>query len=177
MRILVTGATGYVGSRLVTALLENQHEVVTASRNPERLKRFGWFNDVTPVALDASDPESVEAAFASTGPIETVYYLVHAIGQPDFRDADNAAAANVASAARAAGVRRIVSLGGFVPADEDLSEHLTSRAEVAEALTVPDGPELVWLGAAIIIGAGSTAFGVKGDGRGRLPPLSDSSWV
>src|ERR1700742_4841349 len=177
MRILVTGATGYVGSRLVTALLENQHEVVTASRNPERLKRFGWFNDVTPVALDASDPESVEAAFASAGPIETVYYLVHAIGQPDFRDADNAAAANVASAARDAGVRRIVYLGGFVPADEDLSEHLTSRAEVAEALTVPDGPELVWLGAAIIIGAGSTSFEMMGYVGDRFPLIPIPSWM
>ncbi len=177
MRILVTGATGYVGSRLVTALLENQHEVVTASRNPERLKRFGWFNDVTPVALDASDPESVEAAFASAGPIETVYYLVHAIGQPDFRDADNAAAANLASAARDAGVRRIVYLGGFVPADEDLSEHLTSRAEVAEALTVPDGPELVWLGAAIIIGAGSTSFEMMRYVGDRFPLIPIPSWM
>ncbi len=61
----------------------------------------------------------------------SVYYLVHGIGQPDFRDADNRAAANVAAAARDAGVRRIVYLGGFVPDGDELSEHLTSRAEVA----------------------------------------------
>jgi uncharacterized protein YbjT (DUF2867 family) len=162
MRILVTGATGYVGSRLVTALLADQHQVVAATRNPERLKRFGWFGQVEPVRLDASDAESTRAAFASAteagGPIDVVYYLVHAIGQRGFRDADNAAAANVATAARDAGVRRIVYLGGFVPGDEALSEHLTSRAEVAHALTVEGGPELVWLGAAIIIGAGSTSF-------------------
>jgi uncharacterized protein YbjT (DUF2867 family) len=177
MRILVTGATGYVGSRLVTALLENQHEVVAASRNPNRLKRFGWFDDVTPVALDASDPASNKAAFASAGPIDTVYYLVHAIGQPDFRDADNAAAANLAAAAKDAGVRRIVYLGGFVPADEDLSEHLTSRAEVAQALTVPDGPELVWLGAAIIIGAGSTSFEMMRYVGDRFPFVPIPSWM
>jgi uncharacterized protein YbjT (DUF2867 family) len=177
MRILVTGATGYVGSRLVTALLENQHEVVTASRNPKRFKKFGWFNDVTPVALDAADPESVRAAFAGAGPIDAVYYLVHAIGQPGFRDADNAAAANLASAAKDAGVRRIVYLGGFVPADEDLSEHLTSRAEVAEALTVPDGPELVWLGAAIIIGAGSTSFEMMRYVGDRFPLIPIPSWM
>src|ERR1700761_3507398 len=100
MRILVTGATGYVGSRLVTALLADQHEVVVASRNPARLKRFGWVDDVTPVKLDASDAASTKAAFASeaAGQIDVVYYLVHAIGQPDFRDADNAAATNVATA-------------------------------------------------------------------------------
>ena len=177
MRILVTGATGYVGSRLVTALLANQHQVVTASRNPKRLKRFGWFGDVTSVALDASDPASARAAFASSGPVDVVYYLVHAIGQPDFRDADRTAAANLATAARDAGVRRIVYLGGFVPADEDLSEHLTSRAEVAEALTVPDGPELVWLGAAIIIGAGSTSFEMMRYVGDRFPLIPIPSWM
>ena len=119
---------------------------------------FGWHGDVTAVALDAHDPASAQAAFAEAGPIDVVYYLVHGIGQPDFRDADNAAAANVADAAKDAGVRRIVYLGGFVPEDGELSEHLTSRAEVAAALSIDGGPEVVWLGAAMIIGAGSTSF-------------------
>jgi uncharacterized protein YbjT (DUF2867 family) len=177
MRALVTGATGYVGSRLVTALLANQHQVVTATRNPERLKRLGWFDDVAPVILDASDPMSAQAAMHAAGSVDVVYYLVHAIGQPGFRDADRAAAANVAAAARDAGVRRIVYLGGFVPADEALSEHLTSRAEVAEALTVPDGPELVWLGAAMIIGAGSTSFEMMRYVGDRFPLMPIPSWM
>jgi uncharacterized protein YbjT (DUF2867 family) len=96
MRILVTGATGYVGSRLVTALLADQHQVVAATRNPKRLRRFGWCDDVAPVRLDASDPASAQAAMDAAGPVDVIYYLVHAIGQPDFRDADRAAAANVA---------------------------------------------------------------------------------
>ncbi|MGH3634631.1 MAG: NAD-dependent epimerase/dehydratase family protein, partial [Mycobacterium sp.] len=94
MRILVTGATGYVGSRLVTALLAAGRQVLAASRDPVRLGRLGWVDDVTAVALDASDPTSARAAFAVAGPVDVVYYLVHAIGQPGFRGADRAAAAN-----------------------------------------------------------------------------------
>ena len=177
MRILVTGATGYVGSRLVTALLANRHHVVAATRNPERLKRLGWFDDVTPVTLDVSDPASARAAFAGAGPVDVVYYLVHAIGQPGFRDADQAAAANLVVAATDAGVRRIVYLGGFVPADRVLSEHLASRAEVGEALTVPNGPELVWLGAAMIIGAGSTSFEMMRYVGDRFPLMPIPGWM
>ncbi|OBB75710.1 NAD(P)H-binding protein [Mycobacterium sp. 852014-52144_SCH5372336] len=158
VRTLVTGATGYVGSRLVNELLAEGHEVVAASRNPDRLAEFGWQDRVDAVALDAHDEASARSAFADAGPIDVVYYLVHGIGQPDFREADNRAAANVARAAKDAGVRRIVYLGGFVPDGDELSEHLASRAEVAEALHVDGGPDVVWLGAAIIIGAGSTSF-------------------
>jgi uncharacterized protein YbjT (DUF2867 family) len=158
MRILVTGATGYVGSRLVTELLSEGHDVVATSRNAGRLADFGWSDQVSAVAMDAHDPASARAAFADAGHVDVVYYLVHGIGQPDFREADNTAAANVAEAAKDAGVRRIVYLGGFVPEEGELSEHLTSRAEVAEALSIEGGPEVVWLGAAMIIGAGSTSF-------------------
>lgn len=158
IRTLVTGATGYVGSRLVATLLQEGHEVVVASRNVDRLADFGWFDDVKPVYLDASQPETVADAFGAIGQIDVVYYLVHGIGQPDFRAADNRAAQHVAQAAADAGVKRIVYLGGFVPEDGELSEHLTGRAEVAEALSVDGGPEVVWLGAAMIIGAGSTSF-------------------
>ena len=87
--------------------------------NRPGLSGLGWFDDVTPVALDASDAESVHAAFAAAGPVDVVYYLVHAIGQPGFRDADRAAAGNVAAAAKDANVHRIVYLGGFVPDDPD----------------------------------------------------------
>ena len=185
--MLVTGATGYVGSRLVTALLADKHQVVAASRNPARLKRFGWFDEVTPVSLDASDEVSAHAAFAlsrdATGPVEVVYYLVHGIGQPGFRNADNTAAANVAAAARDAGVKRIVYLGGFVPQEEaqetekKLSEHLTSRAEVAQALTIEDGPELVWLGAAMIFGSGSTSFEMMRYVGDRFPVIPAPGWM
>jgi uncharacterized protein YbjT (DUF2867 family) len=177
VRVLVTGATGYVGSRLVTALLEAGHQVLAATRDPARLERIGWFDDITPVTLDASDVESVHAAFATAGQVDVIYYLVHAIGQPGFRDADRAAAGNVAAAAKSAGVRRIVYLGGFVPSDEGLSEHLASRAEVAEALTVDGGPDVVWLGAAVIFGAGSTSFEMMRYVSDRFPVIPIPKWM
>ena len=177
MRILVSGATGYVGSRLVTALLADKHQVLAATRDPARLKRLGWFDDITPVVLDASDPASTQAAMQDAGQVDVAYYLVHGIGQLGFRDADNTAAANFAAAARDAGVRRIVYLGGFVPEDQALSEHLASRAEVAEALTVEDGAELVWLGAAMIIGAGSTSFEMLRYVGDRFPLMPIPGWM
>ena len=177
MRILVAGASGYVGSRLITALLADGHQVVAATRNPEHLGRLGWLDDVEVVVLEASDPTSAETAFAVAYPIDVVYYLVHAIGQPDFRHADRAAAANVATAAKDAGVQRVVYLGGFVPDDDMLSEHLTSRAEVADALTVEGGPEVVWLGAAIILGAGSTSFEMLRYVGDRFPLIPIPPWM
>ena len=134
------------------------HDVVATTRDPDRLADFGWHDQVTGVALDANDEASAKEAFADAGPIDVVLYLVHGIGQPDFRDADNRAAGIVANAAKDAGVRRIVYLGGFVPDVDELSEHLTSRAEVAHCLSVDGGPDVVWLGAAMIIGSGSTSF-------------------
>ena len=176
----MTGATGYVGSRLVTELVAAGHEVLAATRDPARLAQLGWFDDVTPVKLDAADAESARAALAGAGPIDVVYYLVHAIGQPGFRDADRAAAGNVAAAANDANVRRIVYLGGFVPVDPDdgeLSEHLTSRAEVAEALAIDGGPEVVWLGAALIFGAGSTSFEMMRYVGDRFPVIPIPKWM
>lgn len=177
MRILVTGATGYVGSRLVTALLAAGHQVLAATREPARLTRLGWFDHVTVVTLDAADRDSAHTALAEAGPIDVLYYLVHAIGQAGFRDADRAAAENVAAAAKASGVRRIVYLGGFVPSEHGLSEHLTSRAEVAQALSVEGGPEVVWLGAAVILGAGSTSFEMLRYVGDRFPVIPIPTWM
>lgn len=177
MRILLTGATGYIGSRLVTELLAAGHEVLVTSRHPERLGAYGWFDEVTPIEMDARESDSATAAFASAGQIDVVYYLLHGIGDPGFRETDNRAAANVAEAARAAKVGRIVYLGGFVPGGETLSDHLAGRAEVAEALSVDGGAEVVWLGAALIVGAGSTSFEILRYVSDRFPVLPLPSWM
>ncbi|OMC29972.1 NAD-dependent epimerase [Mycobacterium sp. GA-1841] len=180
MRILVTGATGYVGSRLVSALLAEGHHVTVAARDPDKVRGFGWVDDVRCVVMDAGDADSVGRALtAASGRdgVDVLYYLLHGIGEPDFREADNSAAGNVARAAAAAGVSRIVYLGGFVPDARSLSEHLQGRAEVAAALQVPGGAELVWLGAAMIIGAGSTSFEMLRYVADRFVTLPMPNWA
>jgi uncharacterized protein YbjT (DUF2867 family) len=176
-RILVTGATGYVGSRLVAELLAEGAEVVVATRNTDKLAAFGWSDEVSAVTLDADSSDSAALAMAEAGHVDVIYYLVHGIGQPDFRERDQHAARNVAAAAKKHGVGRIVYLGGFVPDDDTLSDHLASRAEVAEALHVDGGPEVVWLGAAVIIGAGSTSFEMVRYVGDRLPLIPLPSWA
>lgn len=177
MHVLVLGATGYIGSRLIPALLDAGHEVVAASRNLASLDRFGWAAEVRAIEFDASDPESVRAGFAQAGDIDVVYYLVHGIGEKNFRDIDRAAAEHVAAGARDRGVGRIVYLGGFVPDDAELSEHLESRAEVGKALGIKGGPDLVWLKAAVVIGAGSTSFEMVRYLSDRLAVIPLPTWV
>ena len=133
-----------------------------------------------PSSWTPPNPNRLVRPWPPPDPVDVIYYLVHAIGQPGFRDADRAAAGNVAAAAKVAGVDRIVYLGGFVPQvpDEgDLSEHLASRAEVAEALTIDGGPEVVWLGAAVIFGAGSTSFEMLRYVADRFPVIPIPKWM
>lgn len=180
MRVLVTGASGYVGSRLVCALLDAGHDVVVSSRNPDRLSKYGWSAQVTPVAMDVDDADSVRHALgdcSADGTIDALYYLVHGIGQADFADADRNAARHVAEAARDAAIPRIIYLGGFVPDDDELSDHLRGRAQVGEGLSIENGPELVWLRAAVILGAGSTSFEIIRYIADRLPVIPEPSWL
>jgi uncharacterized protein YbjT (DUF2867 family) len=165
---LVTGATGYVGSRLVTALLDAELSVVATARNQERLERIGWAGQVQTLGLDVLDPGSVRAALAACGPVDVAYYLVHALGEGDYESSDERAAAIFATAAAEAGVGRIVYLGGFVPADLEVSTHLRSRARVGEVLAA-GAVDTVLLRAAVILGAGSTSFEIIRHLVDRLP--------
>ena len=156
MRVLVLGATGYVGSRLVPHLLEHCHDVVAASSSPPRPDRFGWDDRVHAIRCDVTDPAAVLAAVDG---VDAVVYLVHSLDRSDFSDRDRVGAETVAAVVREAGVRRVVYLSGLVPdvPEADLSAHISSRLEVERILLgAADGS--VALRAGVVIGAGSTSF-------------------
>ncbi|MGW4129672.1 SDR family oxidoreductase [Amycolatopsis japonica] len=173
MRCVVLGATGYVGGRLVPQLLEAGHEVRVVARSPEKVAEEPWRDRVEVERGDVTDPASIETALTGC---EVVYYLVHSLARKDFVDVDREGAKTVAEAAKTAGARRLVYLGGIVPDDEELSPHLASRAEVGRVLLDSGVPAIV-LQAAVIIGSGSASFEMLRYLTERLPAMVTPRWV
>ena len=157
MRVAVVGASGYIGSRLVPALLLRGHDVVaTHHRSPSTA--YPWAGEVEWRRVDVQDEDAVVAAL--TG-VDAVCYLVHGLDDDDFRQRDRRAADNVAYAAGVVGATRLVYFSGIVPdlPDDQLSDHLLSRLEVEQVLATADCSVLT-LRASMVIGAGSTSFEV-----------------
>ncbi|NLU69497.1 SDR family oxidoreductase [Streptomyces sp. HNM0574] len=174
---LVTGASGYIGGRLVPELLDAGHRVRCLARNPGALRDHPWAGRAETVRGDVTDAESVAAALDG---VDVAYYLVHALGSGrDFEETDRRAARVFAERARAAGVRRIVYLGGLTPEgvpERELSPHLRSRAEVGRILLESGVPTAV-LRAAVVIGSGSASFEMLRYLTERLPLMITPSWV
>ena len=174
MQVLVTGATGYIGGRLVPELLARGHQVRCGARAPAKLTDRLWRDDVEVVPLDVSDPAATRAAVEG---MDVVYHLVHSMdGQADFAARDRHAAATVRDACAQAGVGRIVYLGGLGDPDDDLSEHLRSRQEVGRVLAAGPVP-VTELRAAIIIGSGSASFEMLRHLVEVLPAMVTPRWV
>ena len=173
--VLVLGASGYVGGRLVPRLLDAGYRVRCLARSPGKLASLPWAEDADIREGDLLDPDSVEAAFDG---VDVCYYLVHSMGKGagDFASADRRAAGHAARAAERAGIARLVYLGGLGEVDDDTSSHLRSRGEVAEVLAAADVPVTV-LRAAVVIGSGSASFEMLRHLVERLPAMVAPRWV
>jgi uncharacterized protein YbjT (DUF2867 family) len=172
---LVTGATGYIGGRLIPKLLERGINVRILARRPENLRQREWFPAVEVVAGDATDPDDLAKAVSG---VDVAYYLMHSLGSGvDFEQTELKMATVFARTAREASVGKIVYLGGMIPErKQKLSPHLRSRAQVGEVLR-SSGVPTVELRAAVIIGSGSASFEMLRYLTERLPAMITPRWV
>lgn len=178
--ILVLGASGYVGGRLVPLLLEKGYKVKAAARNPDKLtcRSYSSHPGLIPVKVDVLDKSSLDQACQGC---DAAYYLIHSMGPSagknnDFADKDRRAAQNMIKSAAENNLQQIIYLGGLGEDDPELSHHLKSRLEVGRILqqgTVP----VTFLKAAMILGAGSASFEVMRYLVERLPVMVTPKWV
>lgn len=173
MKILLTGATGYVGGRLLKALEAKDHDVRCMARTPEFLRaRAGARTEV--VTGDALRYETLPAALKG---VDVAYYLVHSMGSAgNFEEDDRRAAANFGRACAECGVRKIIYLGGLGEDDRELSSHLRSRHEVGRILRESEIPVLEFR-ASVVIGSGSLSFELVRALAERLPVMIAPRWV
>jgi uncharacterized protein YbjT (DUF2867 family) len=172
--ILVTGATGYIGGRLVPRLIELGFRVRCLVRDPSRLEGRPWQSAVEIVCGDVLQPDSLSVALRG---VQAAYYLVHSLaGGEDFHQRDVTAATNFAVAARDAAVERIIYLGGLAEAQPGLSEHLRSRHQTGEALRA-GGVPVTEFRAGVIVGSGSVSFEIIRYLTERLPVMICPRWV
>jgi Predicted nucleoside-diphosphate-sugar epimerases len=173
MKVLVTGASGYVGGRLVPRLLEQGYDVSVIVRDAHRLDDVPWCPQVTVHVGDLRDEQAVAAALAGQ---DIVYYLVHSMSHADdFASLERQIATTVAQEAARQGVSRIVYLGGLHPAGP-LSTHLASRKEVGDILLASGVPTIA-LRAGVIIGSGSASFEMIRHLTEVLPYMPAPKWV
>ena len=172
-RTLLTGATGYVGGRLLTLLQKQKVQVRCLTRRPEALEdRRSATTEI--VAGDVLNRDSLKTVFDG---VETAYYLVHSMGsEGNFEEQDRIAASNFAEAATLAGVHRIIYLGGLGNPDHELSKHLRSRQETGDALRAHHA-QVIEFRASIVIGSGSLSFEMIRALVERLPVMICPRWV
>lgn len=168
LTVLVTGASGFVGSHLARALVEEGHDVRAMTRRPEEYDGPG-----NPVAGDMTDPDSLVEALDG---VDAAYYLVHSLDSQDFEEQDAEAARAFAVAAAQTGVKQIVYLGGLGAEDGDLSPHLRSRRQV-EGLLAGTGVPVTVLRAAIVVGHGGISWEMTRQLVDNLPMMATPPWV
>jgi uncharacterized protein YbjT (DUF2867 family) len=174
MQILVTGATGTIGSKLVPRLVDEGHQVNCIAREPRRLDHHNW-QEVKIIKADVLNLESIRQALQG---IDVAYYLIHSMagGKRGFIQRDEVSARNFGTAARDAGVQRIIYLGGLGQCEKFISPHLDSRQQVGDILR-NSGVAVTEFRAPIVIGTGSMSFEMIRYLNERLPVLFTPMWI
>lgn len=175
VRVLVTGASGYVGGRLIPELIRRGHSITGAFTDIDKAERFWWSDQINAVEFDVSDKQRVMSGLQG---IDVAYYLIHGLGGDDFMEKDAEGARIFAESARESGVRKIVYLSGIVPdvSQDELSDHIASRLQVEKILTDSGVPTYA-LRAAILLGSGSTSFEIVRQLSERLPVHTVPTWM
>ncbi len=175
-RCLVTGATGYVGGRLVRELVSAGYEVRVLARHPEKLRDFPWADQIEVVIGDAGNADDVRTAMEG---MDIAYYLLHSLQEgPSLEHEESRIATNFAEQAKNSSLKRIIYLGGLAPEIpmEKMSPHMRSRVEVGTILRA-SGIPTIELRAAVIIGSGSASFEMLRYLTERLPAMITPRWV
>lgn len=171
---LVTGATGYIGGRLIVELLKHGYRVRILARNADRLKYHPWIDQVEVSEGDAHNPNVLAEAMID---VDVAYYLLHALMSKDnFEQEEREMAEGFGAAAKEAKVKRIVYLGGIIAPNETMSPHLQARAETGEILRA-SGVSTIELRAGVVIGSGSASFEMLRYLTERLPIMTVPKWV
>ncbi len=173
-KVLVTGATGYIGGRLVPRLLEAGHSVKVIVRTPAKIAGVPWLDDVEVVQGSLDDAQTLREALAG---VEVLYYLVHSMaGGAGFEQKEQDMAETAATAAADAGVGRIIYLGGLHPGGTKLSTHMRSRETVGKVF-LESPVDAVVFQAGVVIGSGSASFEMIRHLSDALPVMPAPSWV
>lgn len=171
---LVTGATGYIGGRLITQLLEAGYKVRVLARNAQRLQSHSWIDKVELVQGDANDPGALDAALKG---VSVAYYLLHALlVKGDFEQLERTMAKDFGDAAKRNSVGKIIYLGGIITPGQEASPHLQARVDTGRILAESTVPTFE-LRAGVVIGSGSASFEMLRYLTERLPIMTTPKWV
>ena len=175
-RCLVTGATGYIGGRLVSKLLDHDYRVRVLGRDCKRLEGRNWYDKVEKTEADVLKPETLDAALKN---VDVAFYLIHSMSagsDEHFHERDLQGARNFGEAVKANGVKQIIYLGGLGSSEQDLSPHLKSRHQTGEVLR-ESGVPVTEFRAAVVVGSGSKSFEMVRYLTERVPVMICPKWV
>jgi len=174
VKILLTGATGYIGRRLKERLLQDERiELRVLVRNKKSISPSAK-EYVDAIEGDTFDRKALQKALYG---VDTAFYLIHSLSQPNYKELDRVSAQNFVDIASECGVKRIIYLGGLGVKNEDTSEHLLSRLESGEVLSSHPKVQTIWIRAGVIIGSGSASFEIIRNLTEKLPIMTTPKWV